>query len=69
MGELSVAWSQDQTTLGFTTLIGPENQRVLIGTDIPIKAFQQLASYRTEAVVWRDAATGNELARSSEFRR
>jgi hypothetical protein len=66
-GQLSVAWTQDQTTLSFTTLIGPADQRVLIGTDIPIKRFQQLQSYTTEAVVWRDAGTGAELARSSEF--
>jgi hypothetical protein len=66
-GDLSVAWSHDQTTPSFTTLIGPEDQRVLIGTDIPIKKFQDLRSYLTEAVVWRDAATVTELARSSEF--
>jgi len=40
---------------------------VLIGTDIPIKVFQQLQSYTTEQVVWRDAATGTELARSSQL--
>jgi DNA-binding beta-propeller fold protein YncE len=66
-GALSVAWSQEQTTLSFTSLIGPADQRVLIGTDIPIERFRQLQSYTTEAVVWRDAATGNELARSSEL--
>jgi hypothetical protein len=66
-GQLSVAWTQEQTTLSFTTLIGPADQRVLIGTDIPIKRFRQLQSYTTEAVVWRDAASGAELARSSEF--
>jgi hypothetical protein len=66
-GQLSVAWSQDQTTLSFTTLIGPQDQRVLIGTDIPIKVFKQLQSYTTEQVVWRNAQTGAELARSSQF--
>ena len=40
---------------------------MLIGTDIPIRAFQQLKNYTTEAVVWRDAQTGTELARSSEL--
>ena len=39
----------------------------LIGTDIPIKAFKQLKNYSTEAVVWRNAQTGAELARSSDF--
>jgi hypothetical protein len=67
-GKLSVAWTQDQTTLSFTTLIGPANDRVLIGTNIPnIKAFKQLQSYTTEQVIWRNAATGAVLATSSQF--
>ncbi|MFD0277504.1 hypothetical protein ACFVHB_26855 [Kitasatospora sp. NPDC127111] len=66
-GSLSVAWSQDQTTLSFTTLIGPKDQRVLIGTDIPVKSFQGLKEYDTEQVVWRDAKFGTELARSSQL--
>jgi hypothetical protein len=66
-GQLSTAWTQNQTTLSFTTLVGPANQRVLIGTDIPIKKFKQLKNYSTEAVVWRNAQTGAELARSSEL--
>ena len=64
---LSTVWSDDQTTLSFTTLVGPEDERILIGTDIPIRFFKQLTSYTTEQVVWRDAATGAELARSDEF--
>jgi hypothetical protein len=66
-GKLSNLWSEDQTTLSFTTLIGPEGKRVLIGTDIPIRFFKQLRSYTTEQVVWRNAATGEELARSDEL--
>jgi hypothetical protein len=66
-GKLSVAWSTDQTTLSFTTLIGPADHRVLIGTDIPIKYFKQLKSYTSEAVVWRNAQTGAQLARSSDL--
>lgn len=66
-GKLSLVWSEDQTTLSFTSLVGPEGERVLIGTDIPIKVFKQLKSYTTEQVVWRDAATGKELARSDAF--
>ncbi|MFF0410388.1 hypothetical protein ACFYUY_08100 [Kitasatospora sp. NPDC004745] len=66
-GMLSVAWTQDQTTLSFTTLLGPTNQRVLIGTDIPVKFFQGLKKYTTEQVVWRDAGSGAELARSSQL--
>jgi hypothetical protein len=66
-GKLSVAWTQDQTTLSFTTLIGPKSQRVLIGTNIPVKTFQGLKSYTTEQVIWRNAQTGQELASSSLF--
>ena len=66
-GKLSLVWSQDQTTLSFTTLIGPQGKRVLIGTNIPVKFFKQLKSYSTEQVVWRDAATGKELAHSEQF--
>src|SRR5438309_775918 len=65
--KLRVAWSQDQTTLSFTTLIGPQGKRVLVGTNIPVKHFKQLKSYSTEQVVWRDAATGKELAQSEQF--
>ena len=66
-GKLSLAWTQDQTTLSFTTLIGPKNQRVLIGTNIPVKVFQGLKRYTTEQVIWRNAQTGKELASSSQF--
>ena len=41
-GKLSPAWTQDQTTLSFTTLLGPKDQRMLIGTNIPVKTFQGL---------------------------
>jgi hypothetical protein len=66
-GTLSLDWSEDQRTLSFTTLIGSEAKRVLIGTDIDVRFFRQLKSYTTEAVIWRDAATGEELARSDAF--
>ncbi len=66
-GQLSTRWTQDQTTLSFTTLIGPQNQRVLIVTNIPIKVFKQLKNYSTEQVIWRDAATGKQLASSDQF--
>lgn len=66
-GKLSVAWSQDQRTLSFTSLVGPPDQRVLIGTNIPVKYFKQLQSYTTEQVVWRNAATGATLATSDYF--
>jgi hypothetical protein len=66
-GKLSLAWTQDQTTLSFTSLIGPKDQRVLIGTNISVKTFQGLKNYTTEQVIWRDAQTGQELASSSQF--
>ena len=66
-GKLSTVWTADQTTLSFTTLIGPQKQRVLIGTNIPVKFFKQLKSYTTEQVIWRDAATGKQLASSDQF--
>ena len=66
-GKLSVAWTQNQRTLSFTSLVGPANNRVLIGTNIPVKYFKQLQSYTTEQVVWRNAATGATLATSSDF--
>ncbi len=66
-GKLSLAWSQDQRTLSFTSLIGPADKRVLIGTDIPVRTFQGLQDYTTEQVVWRDAATGAELARTGDL--
>lgn len=46
-GKLSLAWTQDQTTLSFTSLLGPKNQRVLIGTNIPVRTFQGLKKYTT----------------------
>lgn len=66
-GTLRVAWTEDQRTLSFTTLIGPPKSRVLVGTHIPVKTFKGLQDYTTEQVVWRDAATGKELARTSDL--
>jgi hypothetical protein len=66
-GKLSTKWTAGQTTLSFTTLIGPQDHRVLIGTNIPIKFFKQLKKYTTEQVIWRDAATGKQLASSDQF--
>ncbi len=66
-GKLSVAWTNDQRTLSFTTLVGPADKRVLVGTNIPVKYFKQLKNYQAEQVVWRNAATGAVLATSSDF--
>jgi hypothetical protein len=58
---LSLVWTVPQNTQEFLTLIGPRRHRVLVGTDSP---GQNAASPSYQNVVWRDAATGQELARS-----
>ena len=68
-GNMSVAWLQDQRTLGFMPLIGPADRRVLVGTNINPNS--TLADFEdvtyTEQVRWRDAATGKILAQSDYF--
>lgn len=59
---LKIVWKVDQTTTEFTALIGPPNKRVLVGTDIP--GVEIPGHNRHDFAVWRDAATGRELARS-----
>ena len=68
-GNMSVAWLQDQRTLGFMPLIGPADKRVLVGTNInPTSTLAELKDVTyTEQVLWRDAATGNILAQSDYF--
>jgi len=68
-GNMSVAWIVPQKTFSCTTLIGPANHRLLVGTNINPNATQtQLNNLNyTEQVVWRDAATGKVLARSDYF--
>lgn len=59
---LNTVWKKSQTTTEFTTLIGPQNQRVLVGTDIP--GIEIPGNNAHDFAVWRNAATGQELARS-----
>lgn len=59
---LSTVWKATQTTTEFTTLIGPEDKRVLVGTDIPGPEIP--GNNLNDFAVWRNAATGQELARS-----
>jgi hypothetical protein len=71
-GNMSMAWTGNQSTLAFLSLIGPADQRVLVGTDMaPNTTISQMANNPppnyTERVVWRDAATGNVLAASDYF--
>jgi hypothetical protein len=54
-------WTVPQNTDEFLALIGPPGRRVLVATDSP---GQSAFSPAFQNVVWRDAATGRELARS-----
>lgn len=71
-GDMTVAWTRNQSTLAFLSLIGPADQRILVGTDMQLGTnISQMTnnpppSY-TERVVWRDAATGKVLAASDYF--
>lgn len=62
---LEIVWKKNQTTTEFTTLIGPSDHRVLVGTDIPNP--QIPGNNTNDYVVWRIAATGKEIARSPEL--
>lgn len=59
---LQTVWKANQTTTEFTTLIGPQDRRVLVGTDIPGPEIP--GNNMNDFAVWRNAATGQELARS-----
>lgn len=54
----STAWTEKQRSLSFAAIIGPENNRTLILDDA------NPPSLTTVRLVWRDAATGREMARS-----
>ena len=69
---LETRWVVDQTTMNHTSLVGPSDARVFVSTDAPNllaaraaarAAGRQTAGYE-EQVVWRSAASGEELARS-----
>jgi hypothetical protein len=72
-GNMSVAWEpQEMKTFGWVTAIGPEDQRVIVGTNMKLENESDIqpgpinASY-TEQVMWRDAETGRLLAASDYF--
>jgi hypothetical protein len=73
-GNMTLAWSSDQTTLSWMILIGPANQRVLVGTNIASNVTNPLdlqsgpkgVNYK-EQIQWRDADTGKLLAASDYF--
>ncbi|HEX8893796.1 MAG TPA: hypothetical protein VF783_10755 [Terriglobales bacterium] len=62
---LQTVWTAHQRTTEFLTLIGPPNRRVLVGTEIP--PGQAPVTNSTDFVVWRDAQTGQELARTVQL--
>lgn len=59
---LRTIWKAHQTTTEFTTLIGPKESRVIVGTDIPQSEIPGNNSH--DYAVWRNAQTGHEMARS-----
>ncbi|MFJ3927704.1 hypothetical protein [Streptomyces sp. NPDC090022] len=68
-GELAMAWGPiDQRTFSFFTLFGPKNQRVVLSSRMdvarPLDVFGAGAAVYGEQFIWRDAATGRELAHS-----
>jgi hypothetical protein len=61
---IETVWKKTQTTTEWATLIGPKEHRVWVGTDIPLN--QIPGGNANDTVVWRDASTGRELARSAQ---
>jgi hypothetical protein len=68
-GQLTQGWGPvEQRTFGFFTSYGPANQRVMLSTNMnisnPVDVFGVGQGVYGEQYVWRNAATGRELARS-----
>jgi hypothetical protein len=59
---LHTVWTQRQRTTEFLALIGPGERRVVVGTEVPFG--EPLGTNTHDRVVWREAETGRELARS-----
>jgi hypothetical protein len=60
---ITIVWKKPETTTEWATLIGPKDNRVWVGTDIPRAEIP--GQNKTDTVVFRDAATGRELAHSA----
>ena len=65
-GNMSVAWRTNQSTLAFLSLIGPADQRVLVGTNMhPGTTISQMTNNPppayTEQVQWRDPPLASYL--------
>jgi hypothetical protein len=67
---IQTVWKKTETTTEWATLIGPDNHRVWVGTDIPRNQIPARntspGKNTTDTVVFRDAATGRVLARSAQ---
>jgi hypothetical protein len=61
---ITTVWKKTQTTTEWATLVGPKDRRIWVGTDIP--GAEIPGQNKTDTVVFRDAATGQELARSAK---
>src|SRR5262249_26111101 len=61
---LRTVWTAQQRTTEFLALIGSRGCRVVVDTDIPLG--QCPNANTTDFVVWRDAQTGDELARTEQ---
>jgi hypothetical protein len=61
---LHTIWTEPQRTTEFLALIGAPDRRVIVGTDLP--SGQDLRGNTQNFVVWREAATGRELARTPQ---
>ena len=63
---LETRWIARQTTGHHTSLVGPPHARVFVATDAPeiLRGLVDPEARVDEQVVWRDAASGEELARS-----
>ena len=73
-GNMKVAWSKDQKTLSWFILIGPADNRILVGTNIStsepdpsrLEVGPKGANY-LEQIQWQEASTGKLLAASDFF--
>lgn len=57
---IETLWTERQRTGEFMTLVGPPEQRVVVGTETPPGEFP--GKNTQDRVIWRNAATGEELA-------
>lgn len=62
---LEMVWKVSQATTEFLPVVGPPDHRVLVTTAIP--GAEIPGANKHDEVVWRDAATGAELARSAKL--